>query len=206
MSAGLPLTPLLLTSGACQFLGFGEESQGAPAAPRGPMVECFLNEVRAERNGGKDAPWDAAFVHHVGYWSHFDFRWQRSSWPLPATANVEELAQYADTSGLLRLAPLVGDLFLMWSPAKHRFVRVGILLHMDHWINDHALGPCYGCVTIEGESRNVTQREGTAVLMQQRWVVPKLGDRFVRWTAADGRDECWETIQRELDAKAGRAA
>jgi hypothetical protein len=36
---------------------------------------------------------------------------------------VEELAQYAGTSGALREAPLEGDIFLWWSPSKRRFIR-----------------------------------------------------------------------------------
>jgi hypothetical protein len=50
-------------------------------------------------------PRDLAFVHEVGYWSHFDTRSSSSNWPLPEAATVEELAQYAGTSGALREAP-----------------------------------------------------------------------------------------------------
>src|SRR5205814_5697178 len=34
----------------------------------------------------KDGGWSATFVHHAGYWSHFDYRMGTSVWPLPATS------------------------------------------------------------------------------------------------------------------------
>src|SRR5436305_251265 len=78
----LPLTPALLIATANAFTGFGEDE-----FQRGGMLWRFLKEV----NQPHDAPWSAAFVHHAGYWSHHDPRGGRSSWPLPATGDCNEL-------------------------------------------------------------------------------------------------------------------
>ena len=54
--------------------------------------------------------WSAAFVHHVGYWSHFDHRLGASVWPLPATQSCAELAAFAASNFVLAAdAPQPGD-------------------------------------------------------------------------------------------------
>ena len=141
------------------------------------------------------APWDAAFVHHVGYWSHYDPVVKMSNWPLPATRCVEELAQFGDTSGTFREAPVSGDVFLLWTPEIRAFTRTGIITHVPD-IRYFSRGEkCYKCVTIEGDVDADSSAEGTKTLRRVRNLAPELGDRFIRWTSLDGREERRELIE-----------
>src|SRR5438874_13430567 len=115
-----PLSPTLLVAAATNFLGLGAEADHAP----GRMVETFLHEVGAD----PFEPWDTAFVHHVGYWAHFDHSVDCSTWPLPRTGRANELAAFADERDVLRAEPSVGDVFLMWSPPIRAFSRAGIIV------------------------------------------------------------------------------
>jgi hypothetical protein len=217
MKGPIPLTPALLVATANAFVGLGEDRSGRAGSPQGELVECFLREVRGRIRGdgacGVDGPselipWDAAFVHHAGYWSHFDQDAGRSSWPLPATASVAELAQYAGISGALRAAPLFGDLFLLWSPAREAYVRTGIVVHVERFVRTGRDEKIFECITIEGNSDLANGRTGTLVLRHHRSFVPAMGDQFVRWTSLDGREERMDEIERALDeaAEATRAA
>ena len=89
MKRPIPLTPALLVATVNAFVGLGEDRGRRTGSPQGELVECFLREVRgrirAEGGNGTNCangatgssdstdlvPWDAAFVHHAGYWSHY---------------------------------------------------------------------------------------------------------------------------------------
>ena len=220
----IPLTPLALVATANAFVGMGEDGGDDPDAALGKLVRRFLREVRNRRrrrdqdsrrkgrgerrtpSGVAFPPWDAAFVHYTGYWSHYDPRVKKSSWPLPATASVEELAQFGGVSGALREAPLGGDVFLLRSPAGRRFVRTGIITHVEHAAQFSRGEKYYLCVTIEGDSDASAEGPGTRTLRRARRFAPEMGDRFIRWTAFDGRDERREEIERALDFRASNAA
>jgi len=206
MNAEMPLSPFFLVAAATSFVGLGEDYGSVLFGPQGEFVETVLREVRGPRDDDALVPWDAAFVHHVGYWSHYDHRARRSHWPLPATASVEELAQFADVSGALRLAPLDGDLFLLWSPDAQTFARTGIVARAEVHTRSTREELLCECVTVEGNSDEDVSRNGTQVLRLTRKFSPALGDRFIRWTALDGREERREAIERELDWRARHAA
>ncbi|HXC24628.1 MAG TPA: hypothetical protein VNU46_01850, partial [Gemmatimonadaceae bacterium] len=70
----------------------------------GQMVELFLHGVGLPAG----APWCAAFVHHVGYWSQFDPRRLTSAWPLPATGACQVLGDFAAQHKALVDRPLPG--------------------------------------------------------------------------------------------------
>src|SRR5579884_3490009 len=74
-----PLSPVRLISAATAFLGLGEESSGTGV---GRLVSLCLAEVGQPPGH----PWDTAFVHHVGYWSHYENEVDWSAWPLPRSA------------------------------------------------------------------------------------------------------------------------
>jgi hypothetical protein len=182
-----PLCPILLTAAAQALVALGEDER---------MVKCVLEEVHVAEPGAR---WDAAFVHHVGYWSHYDDLFKRSGWPLPATKNVEELAQYCGTNGLFRRAPLEGDLFLQRNPAQHRWVRTGIVAHAVRsrlLVGDH---PCWDCVTIEAHCDKDALGDRTCVLRRHRTLSLIFGDHFVRWTALDNREERQRVIEEALE-------
>jgi hypothetical protein len=172
-----------LIAAANAFLGLGEEPRGGW---RGAMVECFLREVRVARADARRAPWHTAFIHHAGFWSHFDHTAGHSIWPLPATDSAPALAAYALLHGVLREAPEVGDLFLLKSRARRRFVRAGIVVRIigdGFWPN----GGCFHeCVTIEANTSE-TLAAGGRILMHSRRFSPAVGDRFVHWTALEAR-------------------
>src|SRR2546429_360875 len=96
-----PLSPALLIAGASTYLGRGEVEQ---------QVSLEAEKAQAAISS------HAAFIHHVGYWSHFDDRCRFSTWPLPRVGTVGEWAPFAAAHGVLTLAgPNEGDLFLAWS-------------------------------------------------------------------------------------------
>src|SRR5688500_5652994 len=99
----ITLSPALLVASANAFLGLGEDG----GDNRGQMVELFLREVHQEPG----QPWCAAFVYHVGFWSHYDHKSKRSSWPLPATASYAYLGEWAAMKGVYKTDAQLGDVF-----------------------------------------------------------------------------------------------
>ena len=168
------LDPRLLVAAATSFVGIGEDG----GANRGQVVELFLRQVRQPPG----QPWCAAFVHHVGYWSHFDHRTKTSSWPLPATASCWELGEYAARRAALRQDVEPGDVFLLYSSALRRFAHTGVVVSVDV-IEQHVAGEtAYLCTTIEGNTNEAGGREGTNTMQKQRRFSMQSGDRFIRWT------------------------
>jgi hypothetical protein len=91
----MPLAPAFLVAALNPLLGFGD----------GAFVDMLLTAVH-EPHSTEPARWDAALVSYVGYWSHYDQRMCVSSWPLPATADADELVQFAAVSGATSCRPV----------------------------------------------------------------------------------------------------
>jgi hypothetical protein len=162
----IPLTPTLLVAAANAFVGLGEEG----ADNHGQMVELFLREV----NQLPGQPWCLAFVHHVGFWSHFDHRMGKSSWPLPPTASCSKLGEVADGLDILKDKPMDGDVFLVFSQKKGRFHHAGVVLGID------ACEPMgYLCTVVDGNTNSDGSENGYTTLRHPRRF--KKADRFVRW-------------------------
>ena len=212
MSVELPLTPLLLIANANAFVELGEGFGPELRSVQGRLVEVFLRELvgAAEAEGedsGRPSPsWDAKFVHHVGYWSHFDQRCGRSSWPLPDTNSVTELAQYAFTTGLIREAPMAGDVFLAWDDDVKEFTRTGIVVRVERFTRTPSRTEYFQCVTIEGSSEHIIGPSGRLTLRHKRNLAPMLGDRVIRWAALDPREERIEPMEEDADRLARAAA
>jgi hypothetical protein len=168
------LDPRLLIAAATSFVGIGEEG----GANRGQVVELFLRQVRQPPG----QPWCAAFVHHVGYWSHFDHVSRSSSWPLPATASCWELGAFARARAVLRQDPEIGDVFLLRSHALKRFAHTGVVTSVDRVVQEPDGDTVYLCSTIEGNTNHEGEREGKQTLQKQRVFSIHNGDRFIRWT------------------------
>jgi len=172
----IPLTPSLLVAAANAFVGLGEDG----GDNRGQMVELFLREV--DQKPG--APWCAAFVYHVGFWSHYEAAARKSSWPLLRTASCEELGEYARKRGISLRDPHVGDVFLKYSPDHGRFTHTGIVatvcaVHRIGGDRDpHFLSEC---TTIEGNTNDDGSANGYTTLRKERRFNSFVGDRFVRW-------------------------
>jgi len=168
----IPFTPALLVAAANAFVGVGEEG----GDNRGQMVELFLREVRQPPG----QPWCAAFVYHVGYWSHYDHIARRSSWPLPATASCEELGKYAKPRKILMDEPAMGDVFLLYSKELKRFAHAGIIVSVNQKYEGKA-DTVYVCTTVEGNTNEDGSRNGTNTLSKTRRFSASADDGFVRW-------------------------
>jgi hypothetical protein len=129
-----------------------------------------------------DVGWSAAFVHHVGYWSHFDHRSGTSVWPLPDTGSCSDLAAFAARHLVLAAdAPEPGDVYLLWSPAKKEFVRTGIVLSRSRRFRHPSGRRHYECLTIDGDTTRHGSLRGGQTAVVQRVLSPSRGDRLIRW-------------------------
>ena len=167
------LTPSLLVAAATSFVGIGEEG----CNNRGQVVELFLREVRQPPG----QPWCAAFVHHVGFWSHWDHAVAKSSWPLPATASCWELGEFARVRGILLKDPQPGDVFLVFSKQFQRFAHTGVVAAVNRVLATPAGDTAYEATTIEGNTSDDGSREGRTTLVRTRRLSIRAGDRFIRW-------------------------
>ena len=174
----MPLTPASFVGTASSFIGLREEG----GANRGLMIDLFLHEVGLTAG----QPWCAAFVHHAGYWSHYDFAAGRSSWPLPATASCHTLGVFARAKGILREEPRAGDVFLLWSPSLARFAHTGVIANVQKIGTMPGVYPWSICDTVEGNTNVDGGREGTSVRRRIRRF-DRL-DRFIRWADLESRD------------------
>ena len=174
----VPLSPAFLVAAANAFVGVSEEG----GDNRGQMVEHFLRGVHLPPG----QPWCAAFVHHVGHSAHFDHVSRRSSWPLPATGSCEALARAARAGGVLRDEPYVGDIFLLYSSARRRFVHTGIVVGVldEELVHERDV---HVCVTVEGNTNDDGSANGHSTLRKVRTFREADGHRFVRWAELVGR-------------------
>jgi hypothetical protein len=184
------LTPALLVGTASAFIGLGvdqqrrsrttgdtrddgkdsgygnEANEASDDHGRGAMIERLLRRIGAHPR----APWDAALVHHAGYWSHFDPR------------------------------PEVGDLFVLWSDARKRFVHAGIVLQVGEageFLNGQTFIEC------DVLSPNVHANGrigGPDTLRLMRRICPDRGDWFIRWTELDDEPERGRDDQMNIEA------
>jgi hypothetical protein len=154
---------------------------------RGPFVDTLLIEAEGRvppRNSEVWPRWDAAFVHHVGYWSQFRQRDERSAWPLPYHADLGDAARWARAHALARHAASPGDVFLLWSAAENRYVRIGIIAEVAEAVEfEHGMWQ-YDCITIEGDSGRNLELGGGRVTRHKRQLSAHRRDLFIDWTGA----------------------
>jgi hypothetical protein len=192
----IPPAPAFVIAAAESLVGTREEG----GDNRGPMIETFLRGV----NQPPGTPWAAAFVHHVGFWSHFAPDVAVSSWPLPPTASCDALATFAKEHEILRNEPVAGDVFLIWHPPIAQFAHTGIVVRVGargvldggtKWIDSD---------TIEGNSDagegRVIGGEMTGVVRRLRRFYPpgdeqSAGDRFIHWVDLDQRSSTGDPIK-----------
>ena len=182
-----PLSPAFFLTTALALVDDAEALDAKPCGMFSGVTRRYLPP-----NDGGDAGdiandgWSAAFVHHVGYWSHFDYAAGRSVWPLPATASCSELAAFAASHFLLAGdAPESGDIYLLWSPVKKAFVRAGIVLRNIQPLPYPSGRIHYQCLTIDGDTTPSGSRRGPYTAIVQRSLSPDRGDRLVRWPLLD---------------------
>lgn len=175
--------PLQLVAAAQTYVGFGEHSP----YHRGRFVDALLiqAEGRVSPVGRGERPrWDAAFVHHVGYWSQFRQRDERTAWPLPYHADLGATAAWARAHALVRHAASAGDVFMLWSAAEERYVRIGIIAEVGEANEfEHDMWQ-YDCITIEGDSGFNLELGGGRVTRHKRQLSAHRRDLFIDWTGA----------------------
>jgi hypothetical protein len=173
----ITLTPSLLIASAQSFVGMQPDESCPLSTVRGLLTEVGLPET---------APWSAAFVHHVGFHSHYDEDAEASNWPLPRTGSCSVLARFAESRGLLHGdPPRRGEIMLLWEPRHQRFMQAGIVTKL---VETRSLNGAwvYECSTIEGNVSLGGGGLGPYVRFNRRMLCPKMGDRFVRWVDLDG--------------------
>ena len=124
--------------------------------------------------------WDADFVHHVGYWSHFGGQPPQSSWPIPHLRTAQEIAEFAGHRGLLTEEPVAGDLFLRWNNARGVFDGTGIVVNVAQRPQPVGEYDVNLCEVIEGQLRSTELGERMDIV--RHWETFGARDRFVRWS------------------------
>jgi hypothetical protein len=155
-----------------------------------------------------DGGWSAAFVHHVGYWSHFDHYARTSVWPLPATGSCSELADFANRYSVLADdAPEPGDIYLLWSPARKLFVRSGIVLSTSRRLRYASGRKRYDCLTIDGDTTRHGSLRGPNTVVVKRTLSPSAGDLLIRWPLIDPMSAAASIVRATVaDSRLRRAA
>ena len=211
----LPPSPTLLIAAANTYVGWQDDPEEVRIHQRSAFVECLLRQVHADLHGETPVPWHTAFIHHAGYWSHYDTVYGASSWPLPATPSPAELARFAAERGVLREEPEDGDIFLLWAPVKQQFVRAGIVLDARDFGQSFHGHAWQECVTIEANTDECCSADGGLILRRVRRLSVEMGDRFIRWSELDVRAErmagcirrgCERADENELAAAEMRAS
>ena len=176
------LTPRLLIGAANAAVGMSEKS--ALAVKR--IVERRLT-IEARDDDQRPLAHDVALVLHWGHCAHYDERVDSSSWPITRVRTADDIAGCASRNGLLREAPLEGDLFLLFSPPSRGYVRVGVLANVCGEGRLGARSTYYDVITIEPDSNEHGELGGGKVVRMKRRLCPAAGDRFVRWADMDRR-------------------
>jgi len=177
----IPLSPARLLAAANALVGLDEGDES------GRLGSIFLREVSAGAAPGVRTPWDTAFVHHVGWWAHYDAESGRSSWPFVPEVGCGELHRFANKHRAVTRHPQAGDLFLLWSPARGTFLRSGIVMRASDEHRHPDGGTYRDCETVEGDSDELLRGSGGSICRHTRQLGYDRGDRFVRWTALDLR-------------------
>jgi hypothetical protein len=187
----LPLSPALFVAAANALLGPKADELPVALEPLG-MPDPFTRDIHAPSDGWATA----AFIAHVGHWSHGCGR-SASSWPFPLSADCDALARLADYRRVLGAGiPDPGAIYLRWSEVESRFVRAGVVLYA---VDLPGPNRSYDCLLVEG-SAMLSRTEGavtkqivqTTVQWARRTRVqccPFLGDRFISWVDLDGRND-----------------
>lgn len=176
-----PLSPMFFVAAAHTLAGL----RNAHGRDRGPSVEAMLRATGDDTNAKE---WHAAFIYHVGYWSHYTDLYAQSAWPLPATNDCNVLAQFAMRKGILaKDAPRYGDIALLWSPEERRFIHSAIVIRAGKPQADFNFVVHFGCTTLDGNVHDGGRLGGAGIHVTKRSLSPDTGDRFVRWVDLDRR-------------------
>lgn len=191
------LSPAMLLSGAATLLGMRDGTAARDAA-----IMTLLQSATPTAAGALDL----ALVHHAGFWSHFNHQNGVSDWPLPVPTDHGDLARFAERKLALSSGrPRPGDLFLVWSPAKERYVHSGIVVSVEPLAHREPVGAepddpdeervqtrriddsleRFECHTIEAKVTETGGLGGGRLGRVRRILAPALGDRCIKWADMD---------------------
>ena len=168
------LSPQLLIAAAGTMVSLGVDAKCAFGAE--------ISDEPAARGAG-DLSWDLKFVERCGYWSHYDYRCGKSSWPIPRGMSINELGLFAVSNEILVDEPESGDVFLQYSSRRREFIHAGIVVSVlasGRYTQHRSYVDVY---SIEGDTDADGGRCGGRALRVRRRLLPSHGDRFLRWTA-----------------------
>jgi hypothetical protein len=115
-------------------------------------------------NGARGAPWCCSYVTAVGRQS------LGHAWPVPLTASVQTVVDWAEAKGVLKEEPKRGDLLVSWYSSLGRFGHIAIVIDV---MTDGRIK------TIEGNTNLDGSREGYGIFERLR--SPSDRYKFVRW-------------------------
>lgn len=194
----LPLSPALFLASARALVG--SDVRTTPGIRSKRMRLAQFDPVRREDHAPQDGVTTAAFIGHVGYWSHYRGP-GNSSWPFPIDADCRQLAHIGKELGVLNpWPPNPGAIHLRWSERYHRFVRASVVLRAAEVPPRHRAEWHYACDVLEGALVRSSPAEGgeentdgpvaTIEWVRERRLIscPWLGDRFLSWVELDARN------------------
>lgn len=126
--------------------------------------------VRDERAGESSG---MAFIHHAGYWSHFDAQVGASSWPLDVRWTVADVVAVARRYDLLQLHGGPGDLLVRYS-GDGALVRVGIVVSTGDRVQFPHESPTWECGVLWSS-------RAPGEMGRSMWFQGERGDRFIPW-------------------------
>jgi hypothetical protein len=192
----MPLSPALFLAAASALV-----ASDLRLPRRSKPEHAALDPDARDTHAPDDGLTTAAFIAHVGYWSHRRAV-GRSSWPLPLDADCEELGRIGLARGVLITGtPDPGAIYLRWSDRDQRFVQAAIVLSAMDVPPQAQGGWTYDCHVLEG-SAELTRPEAAEPRIETtlHWArqgrlgcSPALGDRFLTWVDLNQRDESTRT-------------
>ena len=190
------LSPLLLIASAGTLVGLGVKGTFPEESP-----DDVLDADDASREVDRRSA-DVRLIQECGFWSHYDHRSRRSSWPLPRGMTTQELAVFGRTRGILHDEPEAGDIFLQYAPQRKAYLHAGIVLGLLGSGRFTPTTPYYDVYTIEGDTDKYGRLGGGKTRRIRRRLLTALGDCFLRWADLDLYDE---TLGRSISCAAADA-
>jgi hypothetical protein len=192
----MPLSPALFLAAASALV-----ASDLRLPRRSKPEHAALDPDARDTHAPEDGLATAAFIAHVGYWSHRRAV-GRSSWPLPLDADCEELGRIGLARGVLITGtPDPGAIYLRWSDRDRRFVRAAIVLSAMDVPPQAEGGWTYDCHVLEGRAELTRPEAGEPrIETTLHWArqgrlgcSPALGDRFLTWVDLKLRDATTRT-------------
>ena len=128
---------------------------------------------------GEEAASGMSFIHHAGFWSHYDAQVGASSWPLDPRWSLHDVMEVAGRLELLQLNGSAGDLLVSCSE-DGRPARIGVVLATGERMQLPGEAPTWECDALWGGHTGLSGR--TSLGSQGgSWFRGGRGDRYLPW-------------------------